>query len=327
MTHENAATTASPSGAVDGRVDLLRLMVLGRELDQTLGRVDHHWHASLGEEAVIVGSFAALTAIDVGIPHYRGPLIASLVRGSDLRRLIAGVLGKTTGQSRGRWRGDVTGEVKPNQFGSFSGSLGPPLSYATGAALAAKLQRSGGVSLVLFGDGTVNTGLFHESLNLASMLRLPAIYVCQNNQYAISTPASVAVPGSVLKRGQGYGMVAVQVDGNDVLAVHEAVRAAADRGRSGEGPTFIDALTYRVGGHWITDRSPYRNADEAKAWAGRDPVRRLTRHLIDEGVLTEDDFAAMTREAAARTEAALAQAAADPWPDASALAANAYASD
>lgn len=327
MTHEIAVKTASASGAVDPRVELLRLMVLGRELEQTIGRVDHHWHASLGEEAVIIGSFAALEAIDVGVPHYRGPLIASLVRGSDLHRLIAGVLGKATGQTRGRWRGDVTGEVKANQFGSFSGSLGPPLSYATGAALAAKLQRSGGVSLVLFGDGTVNTGLFHESLSLASMLKLPAIFVCQNNQYAISTPASVAVPGSVLKRGQAYGMVAIQVDGNDVLAVNEAVRAAADRGRKGDGPTFIDALTYRVGGHWITDRSPYRDAEEVKTWAARDPIQRLTRHLIGEGVLSEDDIAAMTLEAASRTEAALARAMADPWPDASALTANAYAAN
>jgi TPP-dependent pyruvate/acetoin dehydrogenase alpha subunit len=321
------ASAAISSDAVDRRVDLLRLMVLGRELERVVGRLDHHWHASLGEEAVIVGSLAALEDIDVAIPHYRGALIAALVRGSEPRTLIAGVLGKATGPTRGRWRGDVTGEVRPNQFGSFSGSLGPSLSYAAGAALAAKRRRSGGVSLVLFGDGTINSGLFHESLNLASMLRLPAIFVCQNNQYAISTPARVAIPGTVLKRGEGYGVVAVQVDGNDVLAVHQAVRAAANRGRAGEGPTFIDALTYRASGHWVSDPSAYRDPDELRAWTARDPIQLFARQLVAEGAIIEGDVAGMTREAATQIEAALAQALADPWPDASVLAGNVYAPD
>ncbi len=323
----NVMSADAHSCSTEQCLELLRLMVLGRELDRAIGKANHHWHASLGEEAVIVGSFAALKPTDVGIPHYRGPLIASLVRGADPRRLIAGVLGKATGPSGGRWYGEVLGEVRANQFGLFSGSLGPSLSYAAGAALAAKLRRSGGVSLVLFGDGTINTGLFHESLNLASMLKLPAIFVCQNNQYAISTPACVAIPGSILKRGQSYGVAAVEVDGNDVLAVFAAVRAAADRGRAGEGPTFIHALTYRVGGHWISDTSAYRDAEDAKTWADRDPVQRLSRYLLNKEVLSEADVAAMTSKAALQAEAAFAQASADPWPDATALAADAYAPD
>lgn len=313
------------SGANDVRMELLRLMVLGRELDRAMGRADHHWHASLGEEAVVVGSFAALQDCDVGIPHYRGALIASLVRGADPRRLVAGVLGKATSPTRGRWRGDVTGEIRPNQLGSFSGCLGPTLSYAAGAALAAKLRRSSAVSLVLFGDGTSNSGLFHESLNLASMLRLPAIFVCQNNQYAISTPASLAVPGSLLRRGQGYGMAAVEVDGNDAVAVFEAVRAAADRGRAGEGPTFVHALTYRISGHFASDPAPYRSQDELKAWAGRDPVLRLIERLLADGTLTDEAVAATRREATRCIEDAFTQASADPWPDGAALADDAYA--
>ena len=315
----------SGSVADDPRVELLRLMVLGRETDRAITRVDHHWHASLGEEAVVVGSFAALQSRDVGLPHYRGAVIASLVRGSEPRKLIAGVLGKATGPTRGRWRGDVSGDLRPNQFGNFSGCLGPTLSYATGAALAAKLQGSGGVSLVLFGDGTSNSGLFHESLNLASMLRLPAIFVCQNNQYAISTPASVAVSGSLLQRGQSYGMAAAEVDGNDVVAVFDAVRAAADRGRAGGGPTFIHALTYRVSGHFASDPAPYRDPEEAGLWAARDPVKRLTERLVAERVVSEADVTEMTRNAASRTEAAVAEAAADPWPDADVLTGSLYA--
>lgn len=315
----------SESAAGDPRVELLRLMVLGREMDRAISKADHHWHASLGEEAVVVGSFAALQSRDVGLPHYRGALIASLVRGSEPRRLIAGVLGKATGPTRGRWRGDVTGEFRPNQFGNFSGCLGPTLSYAAGAALAAKLRGNGGVALVLFGDGTSNSGLFHESLNLASMLRLPVIFVCQNNQYAISTPASAAIPGSLLRRGQAYGMAAVEVDGNDAVAVFDAVRAATDRGRAGEGPTFIHALTYRLSGHFASDPAPYRDPEEVRAWAARDPVQRLTDRLVAERVMTEADASAMARAAASRAEAALAEAAADPWPDADVLAGDLYA--
>lgn len=315
------------TGAADPRVELLRLMVLGRELDRAISAVDHHWHASLGEEAVIVGSFATLQSRDVGVPHYRGAPIASLVRGADPRRLIAGVLGKVTGPTRGRWRGDVTGELRPNQFGNFSGCLGPTLSYATGAALAAKLQGHGGVALVLFGDGSSNSGLFHESLNLASMLRVPAIFVCQNNQYAISTPASQAVPGSLLRRGQGYGMAAVEVDGNDVVAVCESVRTATERGRSGDGPTFIHALTYRVSGHFASDPAPYRDPEEVRAWAARDPLRRLTERLVADRVLSEADVTAMTGAAANRMATALAEAKADPWPAADVLSGGLYAGE
>lgn len=313
------------SGTGDPRLELLRWMVTGRETDKVLCRADGHWHGAYGEEGVIVGSFLALRPSDVGISHYRGALMSSMVRGADLRRLIAGHLGKVTSPSRGRWRTDTTGEVGPNQLALFSGCLGPSLAYAAGAALAAKLQGTDRVAMVTFGDGTVGTGLFHESLNLSSMLKLPTIFVCQNNQYAISTPSKVAIPGSLLRRGEGYGMTTMELDGNDVLAVFNAVRVAAERGRAGKGPTFIHALTYRLGGHWATDPMAYRSKEEEQTWAALDPVLRLSQSLIAEGMLTAAALEAMVKLATEQAEQALAQAQADPWPDAEVIAGDAYA--
>lgn len=313
------------SATHDERLLLLRWMVAGRETDRVISQADGHWHAAYGEEGVIVGSFLALRASDVAIPHYRGAVMASMVRGSDLRRLLAGVLGKVTGPTRGRWRADTTGEVGANQLALFSGCLGPSLGYAAGAALAAKLKGIDRVAMVTFGDGTVNTGLFHESLNLASMFKLPAIFVCQDNQYAISTPTSVSLPGSMLARAQGYGMTAVGVDGNDAVAVFDAVRAADERGRQGLGPTFIHALTYRMGGHWATDSMAYRPQEEAMKWAAADPVLRLSRSLMEQGLLCEQSLQAMTSQAEEQARQALAQAQADPWPDADVIQPDAYA--
>lgn len=318
-------TIPSHGVTADRRLDLLRWMVAGRETERVICKADGHWHAAYGEEAVVVGSFLALRPDDVGLSHYRGALIASLVRGADLRRLLAGVLGKVTGPSRGRWRSDTTGEVGPNHLALFSGCLGPSLGYAAGAALAAKLNGTERVAMVTFGDGTVNSGLFHESLNLAAMLKLPVIFVCQDNQYAISTPSSVAIPGSLRLRAEGYGIRAMEVDGNDAVAVFDAVGLAAQRARSGEGPTFVHAMSYRLGGHWATDSMAYRSPGESEKWAALDPVARLSQELMDEGRLTAEAFAAMSAEAAARAGQALAQAEADPWPDASVIEGDVYA--
>lgn len=307
------------------RIELLRLLITARQVDQVIGKADSHWHASYGEEAVPVGCFSALLPTDISIPHYRSAVIASLVRGADLRRLIAGVLGKVTGPGRGRPRAEIMGDVGSNHFAMFSGTLGPTLGYATGAGLASKLQKSGRVALVTFGDGTVNSGLFHESLNMASMFKLPTIFVCQDNQYAITTRADVAIPGSITARGSGYGMPAIEVDGNDVLAVYAQVRQAADRARAGEGPTFIHAVTYRLGGHWSSDPTPYRSKEEVAHWAARDPIPRLSAQLLAEGAVTQARIDAFAADATAQATAALEAAQADPWPAQADLQGEAYA--
>ncbi|MBC7604176.1 MAG: thiamine pyrophosphate-dependent dehydrogenase E1 component subunit alpha [Ramlibacter sp.] len=297
---------------------LLRHMMLGRAVEDAIGRISGHYHPARGEEGVIAGSFAALNDNDYGLPHYRGATIASLTRGADVRRSLAGILGKITGYTRGRQRGDFVGRFAPNFFGLFSGTLGPSLGYATGAALSCKLDGGGRAAMVTFGDGTSNSGLLYECLNMASMLNLPVVFVCQNNQYAVSMPAARSIGGGALAaRARAFGIEALDVDGNDVTAVNDAVHTALERARAGQGATFVHALTYRVSGHWASDTCAYRDPAESVAWQERDPVAMLQNRLVRSGAMTQAGVDAMTATSEAEVAAAMELALADPLPDAS----------
>lgn len=306
---------------------LLTQMLRGRAVEDAIQGVSGHYHPARGEEGVITGTFCALSDDDVGLPHYRGAVIASIARGADPRELLAGVLGKATGPTRGRQRGDFVGKFAPNFFGLFSGTLGPSIGYATGSALAAKLDGSGVATAVTFGDGTANSGLLYESLNMASMYTLPVVFVCQHNQFAVSMPSSRAIAGGSLKeRAAAFGMLSTVVDGNDIVAVHSAVRAGLERARRGEGPSFVDALTYRVSGHWTSDACSYRDHSVTAEWQRRDPIERLAAAMIGEGLLTREAFDALQAGAAEEATEALSAAQGDPWPDASIIdKSNAYA--
>jgi TPP-dependent pyruvate/acetoin dehydrogenase alpha subunit len=180
--------------------------------------------------------------------------------------------------------------------------------------------------MVTFGDGTSNSGLLYESLNLASMLHLPVVFVCQNNQYAVSMPAARSIGGSDLAaRARAIGVEAHDVDGNDVRAVHATVAAALSRARQGGGPTFIHALTYRVSGHWASDTCTYRDAAESAAWQNRDPVDLFCADLLARGVLDAPALGALRSEIQATATQALAEAQSDALPgDDVAADANAY---
>lgn len=296
--------------------ELLRRMLLGRETERAIIEIESHLHPSIGEEAVIVGAFSALEREDVAVPHYRGAIVASLTRGADIRTIIAGVLGRSTGPTRGRQRGDFCGAFAPNFFGMFSGTLGASIGYATGSALAAKLDGGNQVTLVTFGDGTANAGILYESLNLAAMMRLPVIFVCQNNQYAVSMPAANAIAGgSLAARAAAFGMPAHDVDGNDVMAVYGSVASAVERARGGGGPAFVHALTYRQQGHFVGDRSLYRSAEEAERWKQRDPIHTFTRSLLAEGIMSDQEISALQDAVVREVNAAAATAREDPMPD------------
>lgn len=298
-------------------LELYRLMTLTRQLDGVMGKHDGHWHGLEGEEAIIAGVYHGLRDADVIAPHYRGSVMAAYIKGADLRTMIAGVLGKVTSYNLGRYRSDVCGPPEFNVIGLYSGSLGPPLGYATGAALSAKLDGDGNVSVAVFGDGTSSRGDCHEAMNMASALKLPIVFVCQNNQIAISTRSGNGVGGSIAVRGAGYGMPGIEVDGNDVLAVHDTVQAAIARARNGEGPSLIDAVSYRVAGHFYSDEEDYRDADEVAAWRKRDPVAAFRKFLIAEGVIDETGLAEIEAAALQEAETAMTQALADndPGPD------------
>lgn len=307
----------------DTPLALHRLMLVTRAIDRALGAHDGHWHGLEGEEAVAAGAYLGLRPTDVLAPHYRGAVVAAYAKGADLRRVIAGTMGKATSYNRGRYRNDVCSPPDFNLIGLYSGSLGPPLTYATGAALAFKLDRRDDVAVAVFGDGTSSRGDCHEAMNLAGARRLPVVFVCQNNAWAISTPAGAGIAGSIAARGAGYGMPGLAVDGNDVEAVHEAVAQAIARARAGEGPSLIEARTYRVGGHFYADTEDYRDAAEVAAWRARDPIAAHRASLLARVVATRDELDALARAVEAEVAGALAQALEDPPPDPGDLAADA----
>lgn len=298
---------------------LYRLMLVTRQIDKTLGAHDGHWHGLEGEEATVAGVYYGLRPGDVVAPHYRGSLTAAYAKGADLRRLFAGCLDRATGYSGGRARADICGPAEFKIIGLFSGSLGPPLAYALGGALAAKLDGRDDIAVGVFGDGTSSRGDCHETMNMAAAMKLPMVFVCENNQYAISTAAEAGVAGEIWKRAAGYGMPGLRVDGNDLLAVRGAMEEAVARARAGLGPTLIECLTYRVAGHFYSDTEDYRDQEVVDAWRARDPIARTSAYLRDQGILSEAEQAALFEDVRAEVETAFATAMDDPAPGPEAL--------
>jgi pyruvate dehydrogenase E1 component alpha subunit len=196
-----------------------------------------------------------------------------------------------------------------------NGIVGGGLPIAVGAALSAKKRRTGTVALAFFGDGANNEGAFHEALNLASIWKLPVIFVCENNQYAMSMAmARATAVANVADRAIAYAMPGVIVDGNDFAAVAEASFAATDRARAGEGPTLIEAKTYRTRGHSRSDRNRYRSREEIEEWRARDPIARFEAEVLALGFATEAQVAAVAAEVEKEMAEATAEASASPWP-------------
>jgi TPP-dependent pyruvate/acetoin dehydrogenase alpha subunit len=290
--------------------ELFRWMVVARTLGTTLCTLNVRWFPAEGEEAVHVGSFVDLRPDDAAAPHYRDPFVVYLMRGAELWRLAAQVLGKSAGYNKGRsvaFNGPFHLGVVP----WVAGDLGTTLGTATGASLAFKQQRSDRVCVCSFGDGTANRGDFHENINLAAAWRLPIVYVCQNNGWAISQRASSYLPAPVAARAAGYGIPGRTVDGQDVEAVRAVVAEAVERARRGDGPTLIDALTYRRRGHWAGHI--VSEADRAGVVERADPIEVLRMRLLERAVATEAEIDQVRDRAAADVAAAVerAMAAAD----------------
>ena len=295
-------------------LSMYRYMVLCRALEQGIAKTAGNWHPAEGEEGVVVGTFYNLRQEDVTSPHFRGIPIVQHMRGASLRRIWGGLMGKATSYSQGRFRA-LRGPFEFKILGTFSGVLGPSISIAVGGALAAKLDKSDRVAVVSFGDGTSNRGDFHEAVNFAAIYKLPVVFVCQNNQFAISTPASKGLGcRSVADRAGGYGIPGVEVDGNDVIAVHEVVQEAVKKARKGEGPTLIEGRTYRVTGHWVADQALYRSKEEVEEWRKKDPIRRLQEKLITLGALKEEQVEGIRKSAEEAVATAKKEAEGDPLP-------------
>jgi TPP-dependent pyruvate/acetoin dehydrogenase alpha subunit len=275
------------------------------------GLVRGSTHLGQGQEAVSVGACAALVNGDTMTCTYRGHA-ATLAMGAPLDRAFAEILGKAAGLCAGKGGSMHLTDVSRGALGSFA-IVGGHLPLSVGAAFAARYKGTGAVSACFFGDGATNIGAFHESLNLASIWKLPVMFVCENNLYGEYSPIATTTPIERLAdRADSYGMAKAVVDGNDVLAMYAAVSAAADRGREGLGPTLIEALTYRQKGHSRSDPAAYRPDGELERWLARDPIDFHERALRDAGV--EQRVLDELREGADRAvQDALAQAMS--WPD------------
>jgi pyruvate dehydrogenase E1 component alpha subunit len=276
-------------------LELYRWMVISRQLEQSLCHKIPRWFPAEGEEGVIVGSFCELKKGDVAAPHYRGPFVVYLMQGADLKRLVCQALGKVGGYNKGR-SVPFTGPGDLKLIPWVAGDLGTTIGTATGAALGLQQEGKRGVCICSFGDGTANRGDFHENINTAALWKLPIVYVCQNNGWAISQNVKTYLPAPIVDRASGYGIPGEVVNGNDVEAVKAAVRKAVDRARNGEGPSLIEARTWRKKGHWAKDKAFYQSASDCPS-AMRDPVADLGERLLEKGRLTQGGLDRIHNEA------------------------------
>jgi pyruvate dehydrogenase E1 component alpha subunit len=270
-------------------------------------------HLATGQEAIAAGFAAAMRPDDYTFCTYRGHNHV-LSRGASMTAMYAELMGRAGGLMGAKGGSMHLTSVEHGAMGSYA-IVGAHLPIAAGAAWSAQLRGSGQVAVCFFGDGTTNIGTFHEALNAAAVWKLPVVFVCENNQYmeytAIGTVTAVARPAA--DRASAYGLEPIVVDGNDVDAVYAAAVSAIHRARAGEGPSLIEADTYRHGGHSRADPATYRPADEVAAWMARDPITLSRGRLLEAGVDAAEIDAIETR-IGAEVEAAIDEARAMPEP-------------
>jgi pyruvate dehydrogenase E1 component alpha subunit len=270
-------------------------------------------HLGIGQEAVAAGFAAAMRSDDYTFCTYRGHN-HTLARGVPMAPILAELFGRATGLLGGKGGSMHLTSVEHGVMGSYA-IVGAHLPIALGAAWSAQYRKSGQVAVCFFGDGTTNIGAFHEALNMAAVWKAPVVFVCENNQYMEYTPigAVTAVARPAADRASAYGLEPIVVDGNDVEAVHAVARTAIDRARAGEGPSLIEALTYRHGGHSRADPGKYRPDDEVAAWKARDPIPMFRARLEAAGVEAAE-LDAIDAQVRAQVAAAEAEARAAPEP-------------
>ncbi len=271
-------------------------------------------HSYVGQEAVAAGACAALREDDYVVGNHRGHGHC-IAKGARLDRMMAELMGRETGYCRGLGGSMHIAALDLNILGC-NGIVAAGLPIGAGAALAARLRATDQVVVTFFGDGGANQGVVHEALNLAAVWKLPVVFLCENNQYALSTASARTTAGeSIAARAAGYGVPGVRVDGNDVLAVHDAVRAAVARARAGQGPTLVEAVTYRWSGHSMRANLPqYRTEAEERAWMERDPIGRLETRLLEARLVSSSRLKGLREAVEAELDRAVAFAEASPEP-------------
>ena len=280
------------------------------------GLIRGNVHPCIGQEAVSVGVCLNLRRDDYMTSTHRGHGNC-LAKGADLKIMTAELLGKATGYCKGKGGSMHIADFDGGNLGA-NGIVGAGLPIAVGAGISIQNRGTDQVAVCFFGDGASNQGTFHESLNFAALWKLPVIFVCENNLYALSTPLqeATALP-RISDRAVAYGFPGVQVDGNDVLAVYAHAQEAVGRARKGGGPTLLDCATYRFFGHFTGDPGRgiiYRSKEEMEQWLERCPINKLRRYLTDSGAMSDTAEREIAARAEAAIEAAVAFAESSPWP-------------
>ena len=271
-------------------------------------------HLYIGEEAVAATVCSRLTDDDYITSTHRGHGHC-IAKGADLNKSMAELMGKATGYCKGRSGSMHIADFTQGNLGA-NAIVGGGIPIAVGAALSAKLQKQDRVAVSFFGDGASNEGTFHESLNMASIWKLPIIFVCENNGYGISVPVSESTSvKDISVRGAAYDMPGETVDGNDVEAIDAAFARALERAKSGHGPSLIECKTYRWMGHWTGDPQTYRTREEVNSWKAKDPIKRWREKLIAAGLYTAAELDQMDQSAEEETTAATEFALNSPNPD------------
>jgi TPP-dependent pyruvate/acetoin dehydrogenase alpha subunit len=302
-------------------IEMLRRMLLIRAFETRLptlssqGLIRGSAHVSVGQEAVAVGACFALAPTDYMTSTHRGHG-HTIAKGGDVKRMMAELLGRIDGYCRGKGGSMHIADFSIGMLGA-NGIVGGGIGIATGAALSATLRRSGQVTLCFFGEGAVNQGVLLECGNMAALWKLPVIYLCENNQFAMSSrPAETISVSDVSQRANGLGIQSVKVDGMDAIAVYQAVSEAACGAREGNGPSLIEAVCYRYQGHFAGDGLKYRSSEEFESWRARDPITKLRDHLIGSNALSASEAEELTQAVEGLVDGAVEFAKLSPAPDA-----------
>ena len=313
-------------------LDLFSRMVTIRKFEETVydlysrGVMPGLAHLYTGMEAVAVGVCVTLQAEDKITSTHRGHGHL-LAKGGDPRRMFAELLGKESGYNRGKGGSMHIVDMKLGILGA-NGIVAGGMGIATGAGLSAKIQRAGWISVAFFGDGALNEGLFYETSNMASLWKLPVVYILENNHYGEYTSSDRSTSGNALKRAEAMNIPAVSVDGNDVLAVYQAAKWAVERTRSGEGPSFVECKTYRWRGHHMGDQGDtygYRTQTEIEEWMKKCPIQRFRNTLVSRGVVEASRLDLIENQIEQRILDAVEFAKAAPYPDPSEVYLDVYA--
>jgi pyruvate dehydrogenase E1 component alpha subunit len=304
-------------------------MLLQRKFEEKAGqlygqqKIRGFCHLYIGQEACSSGGVSALTKDDKWITAYRDHGIP-LALGTDPKAIMAELYGKATGTTKGKG-GSMHIFDKERNFVGGHGIVGAQIPMGAGIAFAEKYNKTTNLCICLFGDGAVRQGALHEAFNMAMTWKLPVIFVVENNGYAMGTSVNrTSNVTDLYTIGEAYDMPSEPVDGMDVEAVHEAVSRAAERARTGQGPTFLEFKTYRYRGHSMSDPQKYRTKEEVEEYKKRDPIEMVKDKILKNGIATEEDLAAIDAKIKQQVEESVKFAEESPWPDASEIFTDIY---